>query len=121
MALEGKNTCAFTYGASGSGKTYTIMGGQGDQAGVLPRTVSALFNCLDEKLGKGYILGVFLRSQKFIFSQLLGLKRWFLLMARSYRSVKFVVFNLSKTAKPKSFQLVRQVSNGEHLPSFGKG
>ena len=64
MALEGKNTCAFTYGASGSGKTYTIMGGQGDQAGVLPRTVSALFNCLDEKLGKGYILGVFLRSQK---------------------------------------------------------
>ena len=59
MALEGKNTCAFTYGASGSGKTYTIMGGQGDQAGVLPRTVSALFNCLDEKLGKGYILGVF--------------------------------------------------------------
>ena len=55
MALEGKNTCAFTYGASGSGKTYTIMGGQGDQAGVLPRTVSALFNCLDEKLGKGYI------------------------------------------------------------------
>ena len=51
MALQGKNTCAFTYGASGSGKTYTIMGGQGEQAGVLPRTVSALFNCLDEKLG----------------------------------------------------------------------
>lgn len=50
MALQGKNTCAFTYGSSGSGKTYTIMGGQGDQAGVLPRTVSALFNCLDEKL-----------------------------------------------------------------------
>ena len=51
MALQGKNTCAFTYGASGSGKTYTIMGGQGEQAGVLPRTVSALFNCLDQKLG----------------------------------------------------------------------
>lgn len=51
MAMQGKNTCAFTYGASGSGKTYTIMGGQGDQAGVLPRTVSALFNCLGDKLG----------------------------------------------------------------------
>ena len=51
MAIQGKNTCAFTYGASGSGKTYTIMGGQGEHAGVLPRTVSALFNCLGDKLG----------------------------------------------------------------------
>ena len=75
MALQGKNTCAFTYGASGSGKTYTIMGGQGDQAGVLPRTVSALFNCLDEKLGTVILYTVYLRSGKLEFLDFSGTRR----------------------------------------------
>lgn len=75
MALQGKNTCAFTYGASGSGKTYTIMGGQGDQAGVLPRTVSALFNCLDEKLGTVILYTMYLRSGKLEFPDFSGTRR----------------------------------------------
>ena len=75
MALQGKNTCAFTYGASGSGKTYTIMGGQGDQASVLPRTVSALFNCLDEKLGTVILYTVYLGSRKLEFLDFSGTKR----------------------------------------------
>lgn len=40
-AYEGMNVCIFTYGNTGSGKTYTIFGGDrpGEQ-GLLPRTVS---------------------------------------------------------------------------------
>ena len=50
--LNGKEACVFTYGASGSGKTFTIMGGQGhDEAGLLPRATADIFaklgGCLD--------------------------------------------------------------------------
>ena len=41
--LSGQNGCLFTYGASGSGKTYTMMGQTGEEAGLLPRTLESLF------------------------------------------------------------------------------
>ncbi|EPY50306.1 kinesin-like protein Klp8 [Schizosaccharomyces cryophilus OY26] len=42
-ALEGYNTCLFTYGQSGSGKTYSTIGVRG-QAGLIPRLSTFLFN-----------------------------------------------------------------------------
>jgi len=48
--LSDKNGCMFTYGASGSGKTYTIMGGGGESAGLLPRAMESIFTSLDNRL-----------------------------------------------------------------------
>ena len=48
--LSDKNGCMFTYGASGSGKTHTIMGGGGESAGLLPRAMESIFTTLDSRL-----------------------------------------------------------------------
>ena len=48
--VQGQQACVFTYGASGSGKTHTIMGGGGDQAGILPRAVSAIYHHIGDKI-----------------------------------------------------------------------
>ena len=48
--LAGQNGCLFTYGASGSGKTYTMMGGAGENAGLLPRTLESLFSAVSANL-----------------------------------------------------------------------
>ena len=40
--ISGSNACCFAYGATGSGKTYTMVGSPEDP-GVIPRTVEALF------------------------------------------------------------------------------
>lgn len=72
-ALEGQNCCLFTYGASGSGKTFTMMGGPGEDAGVLPRTMETLFAALSDRLydstdirptGSGYISRVGINEEK---------------------------------------------------------
>jgi len=72
-ALDGQNCCLFTYGASGSGKTHTMMGGPGEDAGVLARTMESLFAMLDKKLynstdirptGSSYISRVGINEEK---------------------------------------------------------
>ena len=41
-ALDGFNTCLFTHGQSGSGKTYTMIGQENDP-GLMPRILESLF------------------------------------------------------------------------------
>ena len=45
-ALDGRRVCVFAYGATGSGKTHTMLGGGGggDEQGVVPRTLEMLFS-----------------------------------------------------------------------------
>ena len=48
-AFDGKNACLFAYGASGSGKTHTMMGKPSDP-GVIPRTLELLFKAVGDKI-----------------------------------------------------------------------
>lgn len=60
-AFDGFNVCIFAYGQTGSGKTYTMDGCEGeDQIGVIPRTVSLLFESVVEyrRLGWEYEISV---------------------------------------------------------------
>lgn len=41
-AMDGYKVCIFAYGATGSGKTYTMLGTQ-DERGVIPRAMEQLF------------------------------------------------------------------------------
>ena len=41
--LKGFHSTIFAYGQTGSGKTHTMEGGSGDEAGIIPRSVEALF------------------------------------------------------------------------------
>ncbi|KAJ1367578.1 hypothetical protein KIN20_028517 [Parelaphostrongylus tenuis] len=48
--LAGKNGLLFTYGVTGSGKTYTMTGKPtSGETGLLPRTLDVLFNSIDNK------------------------------------------------------------------------
>ncbi|KAK0233498.1 kinesin-like protein [Armillaria fumosa] len=52
-ALQGQNALLFAYGATNSGKTYTIQGGPQDgSAGILPRSLDVLFNSTEGLRGK---------------------------------------------------------------------
>ena len=42
--LDGYNICIFAYGQTGSGKTFTMDGNQGEQRGIIQRTVIELFD-----------------------------------------------------------------------------
>ena len=42
-ALDGYSACIFAYGQSGAGKTYTMEGRDGQDAGVIPRTLVQIF------------------------------------------------------------------------------
>lgn len=46
-AFEGFNNCLFAYGQTGAGKTHSMLGGEGDQRGLLPRVLEALFNKIE--------------------------------------------------------------------------
>jgi kinesin family protein 23 len=52
--IRGKNGLLFTYGVTGSGKTYT-MTGQESGDGVLPRCLDVLFNTISDYQAKRYV------------------------------------------------------------------
>lgn len=44
-SIDGYNICIFSYGQTGAGKTYTMLGGgESHNEGLLPRTISMLFD-----------------------------------------------------------------------------
>ncbi|XP_018422913.1 PREDICTED: kinesin-like protein KIF23 isoform X2 [Nanorana parkeri] len=52
--IRGKNGLLFTYGVTGSGKTYTMTGSPG-QGGLLPRCLSMIFNSISKFQAQKYI------------------------------------------------------------------
>lgn len=46
---NGENCLLFAYGSTGSGKTYTVQGGAGEDAGLLPRVVDVVWKSLEAK------------------------------------------------------------------------
>ncbi|KAJ7332407.1 hypothetical protein JRQ81_014587 [Phrynocephalus forsythii] len=48
-AFEGYNTCLFAYGQTGSGKSYTMMGFDDDEQGIIPRFCEDLFKQIQER------------------------------------------------------------------------
>ncbi|KAG8955806.1 hypothetical protein FRC00_005217, partial [Tulasnella sp. 408] len=64
--LNGENGLIFAYGVTNSGKTYTVQGGkEPGQAGLLPRTVDALFNSIQGKISNAPLRPVRLSSVEF--------------------------------------------------------
>lgn len=59
-ALEGYNGTIFAYGQTGSGKTYTITGGveRVEQRGIIPRTLSYLFQQMRERSNTKYTIRI---------------------------------------------------------------
>ena len=55
--IDGFNATVFAYGATGSGKTYTMLG-EGDKPGIMPRSVVDLFNILNKDKNKEYRMQV---------------------------------------------------------------
>ncbi|EKX39990.1 hypothetical protein GUITHDRAFT_50888, partial [Guillardia theta CCMP2712] len=47
--FDGQNGLIFAYGPTNSGKTFTIQGDKGEKAGILPRSLSTVFNEVDER------------------------------------------------------------------------
>ena len=58
--IEGQNGLVFAYGPTNSGKTFTIQGGKDEQAGILPRSLTSLFDLLagTEEGGKNWTVWV---------------------------------------------------------------
>nr|XP_034987127.1 kinesin-like protein KIF23 isoform X4 [Zootoca vivipara] len=52
--IHGKNGLLFTYGVTGSGKTYTMTGSPGD-GGLLPRCLDTIFNSIGSLQAKRYV------------------------------------------------------------------
>ncbi|XP_076242067.1 kinesin-like protein KIF23 [Calliopsis andreniformis] len=52
--INGKNSLLFTYGVSGSGKTYTMSGNLHD-AGIMPRSLDVIFNSIANCQAKKFI------------------------------------------------------------------
>ena len=55
--IEGFNLTVFAYGATGSGKTYTMLGTNKEQ-GIMPRSVSDLFKRMKENKNKEFLMMV---------------------------------------------------------------
>lgn len=52
--LEGRNGLLFTYGVTGSGKTYSMIGNQ-QQPGILQRCLDTVFNSISFTQAKKYV------------------------------------------------------------------
>lgn len=44
QAMAGFNTSVFAYGQTGAGKSYSMMGGKGDDRGLIPRICEGMFS-----------------------------------------------------------------------------
>ncbi|XP_034734864.1 kinesin-like protein KIF23 isoform X4 [Etheostoma cragini] len=55
--IHGKNGLLFTYGVTGSGKTFTMTGSPG-QGGLLPRSLDMIFNSIGPYQAKRYVFKV---------------------------------------------------------------
>lgn len=53
--LNGKNGLIFTYGVTGSGKTYTLTGNP-DNPGILPRSINVVFNSIEGLQAPKFVL-----------------------------------------------------------------
>jgi kinesin family member 18/19 len=51
--IDGFNATVFAYGATGAGKTFTMVG-NGDNPGVMVRSLSDLFDLLEKQMDKNY-------------------------------------------------------------------
>lgn len=51
-AVDGFNASVFAYGQTGAGKSYSMMGGEGEQRGLIPRICERLFEHV-EKAAEG--------------------------------------------------------------------
>lgn len=47
--LSGENCLLFAYGPTGSGKTWTVQGGEGENKGILPRVMEVVWESLKGK------------------------------------------------------------------------
>ena len=56
--IEGFNATVFAYGATGSGKTYTMLGKNATEKGIMPRAVSDLFKLLQKRKDKEFRIQV---------------------------------------------------------------
>lgn len=52
--IQGRNGLLFTYGVTGSGKTYTMMGETND-SGILPRCLDVIFNSISNYQAKKFV------------------------------------------------------------------
>eukprot|EP00054_Salpingoeca_dolichothecata_P027107 m.197133 g.197133 ORF g.197133 m.197133 type:complete len:1089 (-) comp25865_c0_seq2:49-3315(-) len=53
-AFEGYHSCVFAYGQTGAGKSYSMMGGDGDERGIVPRLCEELFLRVEQCQKDGY-------------------------------------------------------------------
>ena len=54
-ALDGYKVCLFSYGQTGAGKTYTMLGqGEGERRGIVPRAVAKVLEQAEALRSKGY-------------------------------------------------------------------
>lgn len=52
--IRGRNGLLFTYGVTGSGKTYTMTGGK-QNSGIMPRCLDVLFNSISDYQARKYV------------------------------------------------------------------
>jgi kinesin family protein 20 len=53
--LGGENCLLFAYGTTGSGKTWTVQGQEGEKAGLLPRVMDVVWRSLEGKESKSNV------------------------------------------------------------------
>ena len=53
--LSGKNGLLFTYGVTGSGKTYSMIGNQ-QEAGLLQRSLESIFSSIQANQAKKFVI-----------------------------------------------------------------
>ncbi|XP_066259382.1 kinesin-like protein Klp68D [Euwallacea similis] len=56
--LEGYNGCVFAYGQTGTGKTYTMEGGDGEEVGIIPRAFEQIWAHIARKTGVEFLVSV---------------------------------------------------------------
>jgi len=57
QVINGYNATVYAYGATGTGKTYTMVGG-GDNWGIMIRSISDLFKIINNEKEKNYIIKI---------------------------------------------------------------